>query len=95
MQPPDITRVFKGLQMEFEVEIVFGNEGNQSPEEAHDYDEILVVAAGVIELTRGPGTEVETYSRYDSVVLPAGTTHQITAKEAPVKVVIIHPDRGE
>jgi hypothetical protein len=32
MQPPDITRVFKGLQMEFEVEIVFGNEGNQSPE---------------------------------------------------------------
>ena len=41
MQPPDITRVFKGLQMEFEVEIVFGNEGNQSPEEAHDYDEIM------------------------------------------------------
>ena len=94
MQPPDITRVFKGLQMEFEVEIVFANEGNQSPEEAHDYDEIMVVAAGVIELTRGPGTKVETYSRYDSVVLPAGTIHQITGKEAPVKVVIIHPERS-
>jgi quercetin dioxygenase-like cupin family protein len=52
-----------------------------------------VVAAGVIELTRGPGTEVERYSKYDSIVLPAGTVHQITAIEAPVKVVIIHPDR--
>ncbi len=93
MQPPDITRVFKGLQMEFEVEIVFGNEGNQSPEEAHDYDEILVVAAGVIELTRGPGTEVERYSKYDSIVLPAGTVHKIKGIEGPVKVVIIHPDR--
>ena len=93
MQPPDITRVFKGLQMEFEVEIVFGNEGNQSPEEAHDYDEILVVAAGVIELTRGPGTEVERYSKYDSIVLPAGSVHKITGIKGPVKVVIIHPDR--
>jgi len=94
MQPPDITRVFKGLQMEFEVEIVFGNEGNQSPEEAHDYDEIIVVTAGVIDLTRGPGTEPERYLKYDTIVLPAGTVHQISAIEAPVKVVIIHPERS-
>lgn len=93
MQPPDITRVFKGLQMEFEVEIVFANEGNQSPEEGHDYDEIIVIAEGVIDLTRGPGTEAERYSKYDTIVLPAGTVHQLTVKEAPVKLVIIHPDR--
>ncbi len=95
MQPPDITRVFKGLQMEFEVEIVFANEGNQSPEEGHEYDEIIVVTEGVIDLTRGPGTEPERYSKYDTIVLPAGTVHQITVVDAPVKVVIIHPDRGE
>jgi quercetin dioxygenase-like cupin family protein len=95
MQPPDITRVFKGLQMEFEVEIVFANEGNQSPEEGHEYDEIIVVTEGVIDLTRGPDTEPETYSSYETVVLPAGTVHQLTVKEAPVKLVIIDPDRGD
>jgi quercetin dioxygenase-like cupin family protein len=94
MQPPDITRVFKGLQMEFEVEIVFANEGNQSPEEAHDHEEIIVVTEGVIDLTRGPGTEAERYSKYDSVVLPPDTMHQISVVEAPAKLVIIHPERG-
>jgi quercetin dioxygenase-like cupin family protein len=94
MQPPDITRVFKGVRMEFEVEIVFANEGNQSPEEAHDYEEIIVVTEGVVDLTRGPGTEAETYGKYDCIVLPAGTVHQIAVKEAPVKLVIIHPERG-
>ena len=95
MQPPDITRVFKGLQMEFEVEIVFANEGNQSPEEGHDYDEIIVVTEGVVDLTRGPGTEPETYGKYEMVVLPAGTVHQISVKKAPARLVIIHPERGE
>jgi len=94
MQPPDITRVFIGPQMEFEVEIVFAKEGNQSPEEGHEYEEIIVVIEGVIDLTRGPGTEPERYSKYDTVVLPPGTVHQITVVEAPVKVVIIHPERG-
>jgi quercetin dioxygenase-like cupin family protein len=94
MQPPDITRVFIGPQMEFEVEIVFGNEGNQSPEEAHDHEEIIVVTQGVIDLTRGPGTEPERYSKYDTVVLPPGTVHQISVVKAPVKIVIIHPERG-
>ena len=95
MQPPDITRVFKGLQMEFEVEIVFANDGNQSPEEAHDYDEIIVVTEGVVDLTRGTGTEPETYGKYDTIMLPSGTVHQISVKEAPAKLVIIHPERGE
>ena len=41
MQPPDITRVFKGPQNEFEVKIVFAREGNQSPKEGHTYDETV------------------------------------------------------
>ena len=50
MQPPDITRVFKGPGNELEVEIVFARDGNQSPKEGHTYDEIIVVTDGVIEL---------------------------------------------
>ena len=93
MQPPDITRVFKGPQNEFEVEIVFANEGNQSPKEGHTYDEIIVVAGGVIELERSDQEGIKTHSKFDSIFLPKGTVHQITVKEGPVKVVIIHPDR--
>ncbi len=52
MQPPDITRVFKGARNEFEVEIVFAQQANKSPKEAHTYDEIIVVTDGVIELER-------------------------------------------
>jgi quercetin dioxygenase-like cupin family protein len=93
MQPPDITRVFKGAQNEFEVEIVFAREGNQSPKEGHTYDEIIVVADGVIELDRDDQEQISTHSKYDTVFLPKGTVHQITVKKAPVKVVIIHPER--
>lgn len=35
MEPPDITRVFKGPHNEFEVEFVFAQEGKQSPNEGH------------------------------------------------------------
>ena len=52
MQPPGITRVFKGPGNEFEVEIVFAQQGNQSPKEGHPYDEIIVVTDGIIELER-------------------------------------------
>ena len=93
MQPPDITRVFKGAQNEFEVEIVFAREGNQSPKEGHTYDEIIVVTDGVIELDRDDQEQISTHSKYDTVFLPKGTVHQITVKKAPVKVVIIHPER--
>ena len=95
MQPPDITRVFKGLQNEFEVEIVFAREGNQSPKEGHTYDEIIVVTDGIIELERSDQEEISTHSKYNCIFLPKGTVHQITVKEAPVKVVIIHPERQE
>jgi quercetin dioxygenase-like cupin family protein len=93
MQPPDITRVFKGAQNEFEVEIVFAREGNQSPKEGHTYDEIIVVADGVIELDRDDQEQISAHAKYDTVFLPKGTVHQITVKKAPVKVVIIHPER--
>jgi len=95
MQPPDITRVFKGPQNEFEVEIVFAGEGNQSPKEGHAYDEIIVVTDGVIELERSDREEISTHSKYDYIFLPKGIVHQITIKKAPVKVVIIHPERQE
>lgn len=95
MQPPDITRVFKGPRNEFEVEIVFAGEGNQSPREGHSYDEIIVVTHGVIELERSDQHEIRTHSAYDTIFLPKGTVHQITVKEAPVRIVIIHPDRDD
>ncbi len=95
MQPPDITRVFRGARNEFEVEIVFAREGNQSPKEGHTYDEIIVVAEGVIELERSDREAIETHSPFDYIFLPQNTVHQITVKEAPVKIVIIHPDRQE
>lgn len=93
MQPPDITRVFKGPGNEFEVEIVFAHEGNQSPKEGHTYDEIIVVTDGVIELERSDRKAIETYAKYDYIFLPKNTVHQITVKEVPVKLVIIHPER--
>ena len=95
MQPPDITRVFKGPQNEFEVEIVFAREGNQSPKEGHTYDEIIVVADGVIELERSDQEQISTHPKYDCIFLPKGTVHQITVKKAPVNLVIIHPERQE
>ena len=93
MQPPDITRVFKGPQNEFEVEIVFAREGNQSPKEGHRYDEIIVLTDGVIELERSDREEIGTHSKHETIFLPKDTVHQITVKKAPVKLVIIHPER--
>ena len=95
MQPPDITRVFKGAGNEFEVEIVFARENNKSPKEAHAYDEIIVVAEGTIELERTDQQETGTHSKFETIFLPRSTTHQITVKKAPVKLVIIHPERNE
>lgn len=95
MKTPDITRVFKGAQNEFEVEIVFASEGGQSPKEGHTYDEIIVVTDGVIDLERSDREEISTHSKYETIFLPKGTVHQITIKETPMKLVIIHPDRQE
>jgi hypothetical protein len=52
-----------------------------------------VVADGVIELDRDDQEQISAHSKYDTVFLPKGTVHQITVKKAPVKVVIIHPER--
>ena len=93
MQPPDITRVFKGPGNEFEVEIVFAEESGQSPKEGHTYCEIIVVTDGVIELERSDQEGIAVHSKYDYIFLPKNTVHQITVKKAPVKVVIIHPER--
>ena len=95
MHPPDITRIFKGPRNEFEVEIVFACEGNQSPKEGHAYDEIILVVEGTIELKRSDRPEVSTHSKYETIFLPKSTVHQITAQKAPVKLVIIHPERNE
>lgn len=96
MQPPDITRVFKGARNEFEVEIVFADlEGGQSPKEGHTYDEIIVVTEGTIGLERSDQQEITTHSKFETIFLPKSTVHQITVKKAPVKLVIIHPERKE
>ena len=96
MEPPDITRVFKGARNEFEVEIVFADrEGGKSPKEGHAYDEIIVVTEGTIELERSDQQEISTHSKFETIFLPKSTVHQITVKKVPVKLVIIHPERNE
>jgi len=96
MQPPDITRVFKGARNEFEVEIVFAAfEAGQSPKEGHSYDEIIVVTEGTIELERSDQQEITAHSKFETIFLPKSTVHQITVKKAPAKLVIIHPERNE
>jgi hypothetical protein len=54
-----------------------------------------VVTDGVIELERSDREEKSTHSKYDTVFLPKTTAHQITVKKAPVKLVIIHPERQQ
>jgi quercetin dioxygenase-like cupin family protein len=71
--------------MEFEVEVVFAGEGNQSPKEGHTYDEIILIVEGVISLERDDQDEVTTHSKLDTIFLPKGTVHQITVVQAPVK----------
>jgi len=88
---PDISRLFIGAMNEFEVETVFAKEGSISPDEAHEYDEILILLDGKIDLQLGD--EVETLTGLTMKEIPAGTRHIIMTKETPTRVVIIHPDR--
>lgn len=48
---PDITRIFKGRDNDFGVEIVFAEAGESSPAETHPYKEIVVAAKGRIDIT--------------------------------------------
>lgn len=88
---PDINRLFIGAGMEFEVETVFAEKGAVSPDEAHGYDEILVLIEGSIDLQLGEEREV--LEGLAMKEIPAGTRHIIRPLETPTKVVIIHPDR--
>lgn len=88
---PDISRLFIGAMNEFEVETVFGKEGSVSPDESHDFDEILVLLNGRIELQLGE--EKEQLSGLTMKEIPAHTRHIISILETPTRAVIIHPDR--
>ncbi len=92
IQPvPDIARLFIGASNEFEVETVFAGEGAVSPDEAHPFDEIMVLLEGKIELELDSG--VETLIGLTLKELPAGTRHITRVKKTPTKLVIIHPNR--
>ena len=88
---PDISRLFIGARNEFEVETVFAKDGSVSPDEAHEFDEILVLLDGTIELQLDK--KVETLSGLTMKEIPAGTRHIIKSKETPTRIVIIHPNR--
>ncbi|WP_022664506.1 cupin domain-containing protein [Desulfospira joergensenii] len=89
---PDISRLFIGAGNEFEVETVFAKKGAVSPDEAHEFDEVLVLLTGRLELELGEDRQM--LEGLTLKEIPAGTRHVIRVKEPPTKVVIIHPDRG-
>ena len=86
---PDITRLFKGVKMDFEVEVVFADDGDQSPLEAHDYEEVVVMLEGSC-LAELDGKE-RLLKPYDLVVVPAGVEHIWRLKSTPSKMIVIHP----
>ena len=88
---PDITRLFKGANNEFEVEVVFAALGDQSPKEPHPYDELILVLDGAIKLERSD-LGIKTHTPFDLIHLPAGTVHQITPQATPTKILVIHPE---
>ena len=88
---PAISRLFIGARNEFEVETVFAEKGAVSPDEAHEFDEILVLLEGRMELELGESREELTGLTMKEI--PAGTRHVIRAHETPTRIVIIHPDR--
>ncbi|MGD9824531.1 cupin domain-containing protein [Desulfobacter sp.] len=90
---PEITRLYKGLYDEFEVEVVFGTAEDISPREAHTFEEFIFVAQGEIILTRSDKQAPERYGASSFIHLPAGVEHVIDARETPTRLVIIHPDK--
>ena len=92
MNIPDITRIFKGANNEFAVEIVFGEEGASSPRESHPFLELIIVTDGSITLERSDKEEVHSYAAPVLIEIPAGVEHVISS-DTPVRVVIIHPHR--
>ena len=88
---PDITRIFKGANNEFEVEIVFVEEGS-SPKESHPFLELIIITDGSITLKRSDKEEDHTYTSPVLIEIPAGVEHVIS-NESPARVVVIHPHR--
>ena len=88
---PAISRLFIGARNEFEVETVFAEKGSVSPDEAHEFDEILVLLDGRLELQLGE--ERMMLAGLTMKEIPAHTRHVIRVHETPTRVVIIHPDR--
>jgi quercetin dioxygenase-like cupin family protein len=89
---PDINRLFLGAASDFEVETVFGQDGCISPDEAHEYDELLLLLEGTIDLQLGEERKV--HKGLELIEIPAGTRHIIRMLETPTNIVIIHPDRN-
>ena len=90
---PDITRLFKGIHDEFEVEVVFGGSEDISPREAHPFEEFLFLAKGSIQLSRNDRNEPELFDAPHFIHLPSGVEHVIDIQTTPSELVIIHPNR--
>ena len=90
---PDITRLYKGIHEEFEVEVVFAGPEDTSPREAHPFEEFIFLANGSVILTRDDEPAPATLRAPAFIHLPIGVEHVIDAQEAETKLVIIHPDR--
>jgi quercetin dioxygenase-like cupin family protein len=88
---PEISRLFIGARNEFEVETVFARKGAVSPDETHEFKEILVLLDGCLELQLGE--EREMLSGLVLKEIPAGTRHIIRVQETPTRIVVLHPDR--
>jgi len=89
---PDITRIYKGIKHEFEVEIVFGEKGEQSPREAHPFHEIINLLDGTVTIERSDQDKASTHKAFEAIEVPAGVEHCIM-HDTPVRIVILHPER--
>jgi len=92
---PDITRVFKGPENDFEVEIVYAGSEDTSPKEAHEYVEYIFVAKGSMSLSRSDQPESVIYTAPATVEIPCGVEHVIDVREDGSRLIVIHPDRTD
>lgn len=90
---PDITRMFRGIHNEFEVEVVFAGLDDVSPREAHPYDEYVFVAEGALLVTRDDCGEPERVEAPAFMHIPPEVVHVFDVQEEPTRVVVIHPKR--
>ncbi len=91
--PPDITRLFKGPDSEFEVEVVFAQLGDKSPRESHPFHEIILILEGSINLERSDEGQTKKCKPRDLIEISPGVDHVLTVQETPTKLLVIHPER--